>query len=245
MSNEPSLSDQYRVVADEVAERTMHLNWFGPLTYDVILSMFTPEETSQPWRMLDIGGGNGEFARRFLEMFPNGSVVCVNISERHLELSRKRLAPYGDRAMFIKDALENAANWQLPPFDLATALNVLHFVQPDNLEPVCRSVHSLLKPGGLFFSSQIVAHPQAWAKKYVSGNIAFSQRFQPTGDEGRRLQELNAKKKALTAAGAKSETLQSVTHTAQALETAYRAAGFADVDWCFRIYMFGMLIGRV
>ncbi len=96
-------------------------------------------------RVLDIGCGTGEFASRLLELFPEASLLGVDLEEAHLERARRRCADFGARARFRKDdALALSADGG--EVDLVVSRHVLQAV-PDAGRAVDEMVR-VLKPGG-------------------------------------------------------------------------------------------------
>ncbi len=51
-------------------------------------------------RILDAGCGTGEASSRLAELFPNTSVLGVDIVDAHLDLARSRYAHFGSRLRF-------------------------------------------------------------------------------------------------------------------------------------------------
>lgn len=60
-----------------------------------------------PGRILDVGCGTGEISERLLELFPEASLLGIDLEPAHLERARQRSARFRGRAQFEKgDALE-------------------------------------------------------------------------------------------------------------------------------------------
>ena len=78
-------------------------------------------------RILDAGCGTGEAASRLAELYPNGSVLGVDIIDSHLEIARYRYARLAQRLAFAHQSifeLEAADE----TFDLSVCRHVLHAI---------------------------------------------------------------------------------------------------------------------
>jgi tRNA threonylcarbamoyl adenosine modification protein (Sua5/YciO/YrdC/YwlC family) len=103
-------------------------------------------------RILDLGTGTGETARRLLERHPAATLIGIDVSEQMLASAASRL-PAG-RAELRVAALQDA----LPegPFDLvASALCVHHLRGPEKRELFGR-IFAALSPGGRFVMADVV-----------------------------------------------------------------------------------------
>jgi tRNA (cmo5U34)-methyltransferase len=103
-------------------------------------------------RVLELGTGTGETARRLLEAHPGAFLVGVDASAEMLAVARSVLP--GDRVDLRVGAIEEP----LPdgPFDLvASALCVHHLSGPEKADLFARVV-SVLRPGGRFVLADVV-----------------------------------------------------------------------------------------
>jgi tRNA threonylcarbamoyl adenosine modification protein (Sua5/YciO/YrdC/YwlC family) len=103
-------------------------------------------------RILDLGTGTGETARRLLERHPDATLVGIDVSERMLASAASQLP--ATRAELRVAALEDA----LPegPFDLvASALCVHHLRGPEKRDLFGR-IFAALAPGGRFVMADVV-----------------------------------------------------------------------------------------
>ena len=98
-----------------------------------------------PSRILDLGTGSGETARRLLEAHPEARIACVDASEAMLGAAREVL---GDRATFHVSQLEA----ELPegPFTLVTSAFAIHHLPAAEKERLFVRVAEALRPGGRF-----------------------------------------------------------------------------------------------
>jgi ubiquinone/menaquinone biosynthesis C-methylase UbiE len=77
-------------------------------------------------RILDVGCGTGEIALRLAALYPDASIVGVDLIEAHLELARSR-STFGDRVQFqVADAFE--LPFDARSFDLVVCRHVLQAI---------------------------------------------------------------------------------------------------------------------
>lgn len=127
-----------------------------------------------PRRILDVGCGTAEISERLLDMFPDATLLGIDLEVRHLERARERTARFGARAKFEKgDAL------QLPlaedSFDLVVCRHLVQAV-PDparvvrELARVARSqgrVHVLAEDYGMMFAHPVPPGAEAFWRDVV------------------------------------------------------------------------------
>lgn len=96
-------------------------------------------------RILDVGCGTGEFAVRALELFPEATLLGVDLLEPHLARARVRCSAAGARARFER---RDAFDLGLPAasFDLAVCRHMLQAV-PTPVRVVAELVR-VTRPGG-------------------------------------------------------------------------------------------------
>jgi ubiquinone/menaquinone biosynthesis C-methylase UbiE len=77
-------------------------------------------------RILDVGCGTGEIALRLAALYPDATIVGVDIIEAHLDLARAR-STFGDRVQFqVADAFE--LPFDAKSFDLVVCRHVLQAI---------------------------------------------------------------------------------------------------------------------
>ena len=113
-------------------------------------------EFLQPWkgaRVLDVGCGTGSF----LDVLPSGiEYVGFDPNRAYIEEARRR---YGGRGMFSCAGV-GAATGELDDdsFDVVIAKSVLHHLDDDEARHLVTTAKRILRPGGVFFSSDVVRH---------------------------------------------------------------------------------------
>jgi tRNA (cmo5U34)-methyltransferase len=101
-------------------------------------------------RILELGVGTGETARRVLERHPGAHLTGIDVSPEMLEEARRRLPDADLRVGRLEDPLPEG------PFDLvASTLAVHHLDAAGKADLFCR-VAAVLVPGGRFVLADVV-----------------------------------------------------------------------------------------
>ncbi len=125
------LNPQAKQMADESMVRNLaaQARAIWPQEIPLLRRYALPAEAS----ILDAGCGTGEAASRLAELFPQASVLGVDIIDPHLELARKRYATFAPRltfehqSIFALDAADGS-------FDLTVCRHVMHSIpHPDRV----------------------------------------------------------------------------------------------------------------
>jgi tRNA threonylcarbamoyl adenosine modification protein (Sua5/YciO/YrdC/YwlC family) len=103
-------------------------------------------------RVLELGTGTGETARRLLERHPDAFLVGIDESPGMLAEAARQLP--GDRVSLRVSALENP----LPggPFDLVASALCVHHLPGESKRDLFARVRDRLAPGGLFVLADVV-----------------------------------------------------------------------------------------
>jgi tRNA (cmo5U34)-methyltransferase len=149
-----------------------------------------PFDRDEPIRVLDVGGGYGEFSRQVLEAFPASTVVLQDYSGPMLEAARGRLASFGPRVAFRRSDLM-VPGWTSElggPFDAAVSSIAIHNLRKGSaIRAVYCEVARVIRPGGAFFNlDYIFPRSPGLADLYArSGGRAGARRGgeRPAGDE--------------------------------------------------------------
>jgi SAM-dependent methyltransferase len=106
--------------------------------------------TDADFLLVDLGGGSGRLAEKFLTRFPNARASVVDQSEAFLELAKARLAPFGERAGFVVSRLQD--NWaaMLPaPPTVIVSTSAIHHLVPDDKQALYQQCYDALEPLGI------------------------------------------------------------------------------------------------
>ncbi|HUY09539.1 MAG TPA: class I SAM-dependent methyltransferase [Candidatus Dormibacteraeota bacterium] len=105
-----------------------------------------------PPRVLDLACGCGSITSRILSRFPLAQVVGADIDPVLLRIAAGVFA--GDERVTLTEIDLRTPQWSasLPrePFDAVLSATALHWLSPELLAGVYRSVAALLRPGGVF-----------------------------------------------------------------------------------------------
>lgn len=132
-----------------------------------------PAVDGHDYLVVDVGGGSGRLAKRILQRNDQLRVVVVDQSAAFLEIARRRLAPFGDRAVCLERRLQVAWDVELPVAPTAiVSMSAIHHLVPDEKQSLYRRCASCLAPGGVLLNadevrpvddSDYLAAVQAWA----------------------------------------------------------------------------------
>jgi len=108
-------------------------------------------------RVLDLGAGPGSLSLRLVEAIPAARVLAIDRDPLLLELGRRALAGEG-RIRFVDADLGDPDLIQLgSDFDAAVSTTALHWLRPEPLRQLYRSLAAMLRPGGIFLNGDRLA----------------------------------------------------------------------------------------
>jgi tRNA (cmo5U34)-methyltransferase len=137
---------------------------FDPATYldmiraelgrydDLQEAVATATQDSNPERILDLGTGTGETARRVLDLHPHARLVGIDVSEQMLAVARGTLPR--DRAELRVAKLEDP----LPsgPFQLVVSALAVHHLPPEGKRDLFARIAVELSDDGIFVMGDVV-----------------------------------------------------------------------------------------
>lgn len=137
------LNPQARQMADESMVRNLdaQARAIWPQEVPLIRRYALPAKA----RILDAGCGTGEASSRLAELFPNASVLGVDIVDAHLDLARSRYAHFGSRLRFEHQSIYELAEAN-ESFDLVVCRHVIHSIP--HPERVLAELARVTRPGG-------------------------------------------------------------------------------------------------
>jgi tRNA threonylcarbamoyl adenosine modification protein (Sua5/YciO/YrdC/YwlC family) len=120
--------------------------------YDALQDAVAAATGSGARRILDLGTGTGETARRVLAFHPEASLVGVDENEGMLAVARSGLP--AERVELRAGRIEAP----LPggPFDLVTSALCVHHLDAAGKADLFNRVHDALAPGGLFVLGDVI-----------------------------------------------------------------------------------------
>lgn len=142
----------------------MDQNHFQPDSYPELVRSAVPEydeledvvagatEAPAATRILDLGAGTGETARRVLERHPGARVVLVDSSAEMLDAARKVLAE--DR---VEGVVVQRLEDPLPdgPFDVVVSALAIHHLESADKRLLFRRISEVLIRGGRFVFADV------------------------------------------------------------------------------------------
>ncbi|MBX9846026.1 MAG: class I SAM-dependent methyltransferase [Xanthobacteraceae bacterium] len=128
------------------------------------------ERAPRDARVLVLGAGGGLELKALAELHPAWTFVGVDPSEPMLDLASRALGPLGARVELVRGYIEDAPPG---PFDAATCLLTLHFLQAAERQRTLGEIRRRLKPGAPFVAAhgsfpQNAAERPAWLSRYAA-----------------------------------------------------------------------------
>jgi tRNA (cmo5U34)-methyltransferase len=213
---------------------------------DVILGLvpFAPESE---FLLVDAGGGSGRLAEKGLRRFSRARVVVVDQSPAFLDLARRRLEPFGDRAACIVSRLQDDWCAQLPAAPGAiVSMSAIHHLDPQEKRTLYARCHDALVPGGVLMNGDEVrpegdadylAECREWAA-HMHRVIDTGLVPPPMCDALRQWEERNVGQ-----FGKERHSGDDCHETIAAQLAYYRTAGFSRVDTPWHKQMWAVLRG--
>jgi tRNA (cmo5U34)-methyltransferase len=152
------------------AERTARL---VPGVHDLqkMAAVLVAESSPGPARVLVIGAGGGMELKALAQALPQAHLVGIDPSKPMLDLAATELGPLTARVEFHHGYTETAP---LGPFDAATCLLTMHFLNVEERRATLKEIHRRLKPGAtmvmahLSFPQEPEEERQLWLSRYVA-----------------------------------------------------------------------------
>jgi len=123
--------------------------------------------------IIEFGCGTGRFAEEMLSSNAASYWGC-DVSATMIELSRKRLAKFGERATLVKSAGETILPLQDESCDRFVSNYVLDILSADEIESVLGEAQRILKPNGLLCLSGLTFGKGVFSKAWTAfWNLRF------------------------------------------------------------------------
>lgn len=142
-----------------VREWTREANVKRPFRTDFFDAFIAELSHLSQANVLDLGSGPGFLAEQILARTDAAAYHLFDFSPLMLDLSRARLAPFGERVCFHQGSFLEPVWWQsLPaPFDAVVSMQAVHELRDATRIPTLyRELHALLAPGGLALIADLV-----------------------------------------------------------------------------------------
>lgn len=184
--------------------------------------------------IVDAGGGSGRLAAKLRHRFTKARVIVVDQSEAFLDLARKRLAPWGERAELRLARLQEAGSTRFArPPAAVVSMSAIHHLDGREKQDFYRRVFEVLRPGGVLLNGDEV-RPEAEAD-YLERCRAWAAHMHRMMDAGLvpppMRQNLHQwEERNVTRFGEPRKSGDDCHETIAAQLGYFRACGFAHVD---------------
>lgn len=120
---------------------------------DVMVSAI-PFETSETFRVLDLGCGTGNISNVIKIKYPNAIVTCIDIADKMIEMAKIKLKEHHDIEYYTGDFTEFdfKENYDV----IVSSLAIHHLKTDENKKDFYGRIHDALKHGGVFLNSDVV-----------------------------------------------------------------------------------------
>jgi SAM-dependent methyltransferase len=210
-----------------------------------------------PARILDLGCGTGDVARRALDRFPDARVVGLDADPLLLAIARGAHGDAGGRAGWVRADLRDRS-WPsaidgLGAFDLIVTSTALHWLPTAALASAYRAAHVLLEPGGLIANADVI--PPSGGERLARAADALrsgAARQAQSGASGERYAEWwDAVARDPGLADVHRERARLFEDHPDDLElpnaeqhlTALRGAGFVEAAEMWRFFDYAVMVG--
>ncbi|WP_407529508.1 class I SAM-dependent methyltransferase [Methylobacterium oryzisoli] len=178
-------------------------------------------------RVLVLGAGGGLELRALAEAHPGWTFVGVDPAREMLRQAERLLGPLMDRVTLVEGYIDDAPSG---PFDAATCLLTLHFLDPAAREDTVRAIHRRLKPDAPFVAAHASFPQDVSRSRWLARYEAFAVASGADRDQAAR---------ARVAVEAHLHTL-----APEADAVVLRAGGFRAVELFFAAFTWRGWIGR-
>jgi tRNA (cmo5U34)-methyltransferase len=133
-------------------------------------SILLAEHAPKDARVLVLGAGGGLELKSMAEAEPGWNFVGVDPAAAMLQLAARTLGSLSTRVQFQQGYIDDAPDG---PFDAATCLLTLHFLNAGERRRTASEIHRRLKPGAPFVAAHS-SFPQAARANWLSRYAAFA-----------------------------------------------------------------------
>jgi tRNA (cmo5U34)-methyltransferase len=116
----------------------------GFLALQRMTTLLLAERVPEDANILVVGAGGGLELRAFADAHPGWTFDGVDPSAAMLSLATEAMGPHAERARLHQGYIDQAPEG---PFDAATCLLTMHFVEPEERLRMAAEIHRRLKPG--------------------------------------------------------------------------------------------------
>lgn len=103
--------------------------------------------------LVDLGGGSGRLAEKFLVRFPRATAIVVDQSEAFLRIAHERMAPFQGRGTCLVARLQDDWASRLPAApQVVTSMSAIHHLSPEEKQAVYAQAYGALQPLGILLN---------------------------------------------------------------------------------------------
>jgi tRNA (cmo5U34)-methyltransferase len=186
----------------------------------LMVTLLLAERASGEAHMLVVGAGGGMELRAMAKSRSDWCFTGVDPSSAMLDTAREAISPFADRISLLLGTIDQAPTG---PFDGATCLLTLHFLDRSERLRTLQGIRRRLKPGARL----VVAHhapPAADAERWLARSAAFGQETGSSIADSLATAKMMAERLPLLGPAAEEDLL--------------REAGFLAVDLFYAAFSF-------
>ncbi len=160
-----NIQDQFNKVSEQYdSQRKILIPCFNDF-YDVAVGNLNLESLHP--LILDLGAGTGIFSWKVIEKYPEAQMTLIDLSEKMLEIARKRFASIQNIKMIQADfSLFDMEN----KYDAIISSLAIHHLEDKAKQALYKNIYKGLKPGGVFINADQIAGENSFIQ-----NIYHSQ----------------------------------------------------------------------
>lgn len=193
--------------------------------YSIPISIIETKNNSPA--VLDIGAGTGLFSSFIKEKYPNARITLIDLSEKMMEVSRKRFANCNDIHYVVADYTDYKFNEK---FDLIISSLSIHHLSDEEKRKLYKKMFSLLNQDGIFINAD-----------QVLGSTPFLESLYKN-DWKNKVEKSGLTKQEIEAANERME-LDKMARLEDQIDWL-KESGFQDVDCIYKYFNFVVLFGR-
>ena len=106
--------------------------------------------------LVDLGGGSGRLAEKFLTAFPRARAIVIDQSEVFLQIAQQRMEPFEGRGTCLVARLQDDWARCLPEApQVITSMSAIHHLSPEEKQAVYAQAYR---------RARVVRHPAQWRR---------------------------------------------------------------------------------
>jgi tRNA (cmo5U34)-methyltransferase len=157
---------------------------------EAVLGQIT-RRSDEEFLWVDIGGGSGRLAEKFLSRYCRARAVVVDQSEAFLDIAARRMAPFGSRGTCLVARLQDEWASRLPESPaVIVSMSAIHHLDPGEKRRVYQQCYEALAPGGLLLNGDEIRDPDD--AKYLEAMQTWVAHMRRIVAEGRVNETMHA-----------------------------------------------------